>query len=79
MSNVIEFYSEECLHCKKMEAVVADLDIIKLEVWHNEENKAKFDAVKGKCSGVPFFYNEETGESLCGECSLEELKALMRS
>jgi hypothetical protein len=45
-------------------------------VWHNEKNArlyAQYD--KGLCGGVPFFFNESTGEWLCGEASYDALKA----
>lgn len=28
----------------------------------------------GKCGGVPFFYNTETGEWICGEAEEDELE-----
>ncbi len=45
------------------------------EVWHNQENDElcmKYD--NGSCGGIPFFYNAETQESLCGEVTYNELK-----
>lgn len=49
--------------------------ITKLETWHNEENAKLFeDKDKGKCGGVPFFFNEGSGLSICGEASEEEVR-----
>lgn len=82
-----EFYGKECPHCKAMEEKVQNLqeneglDVKQLEVWHNEENaekKAEFDQdADGDdlCGGVPFFYNTETDEWICGETSYDRLAA----
>ncbi len=48
--------------------------IEKLETWHNEENaklNESFD--KGLCGGVPFFYNTESKQFICGEGSEEDV------
>ncbi len=80
-----EFYGEECPHCRDMESKVEklrreeDIEIEQLEVWHDDENAEKmseFDSDEdGKplCGGVPFFYNTESGEWLCGEEDYEKL------
>ncbi|MDY6777975.1 MAG: hypothetical protein SVU32_04860 [Candidatus Nanohaloarchaea archaeon] len=75
-----EFYGKECPHCEAMEDKVANLEdagfeVKQLEVWHDEENaekKKEFD--DGKCGGVPFFYNTESEEWICGETSFAELE-----
>lgn len=75
-----EFYGEECPHCEKMEPLVENLkdagfDIKQLEVWHDEDNAAKQEELDdGKCGGVPFFINTETGEWICGETDFETLE-----
>lgn len=80
-----EFYGEECPHCQKMMSKVEQLeeeegvDVKQLEVWHNKENADKqkeFDQDNGEdlCGGVPFFYNTETDEWICGETDVETLK-----
>lgn len=75
-----EFYGEECPHCQAMEDDVEklqeeeDVNVEQLEVWHDRENaekQEKFD--DGKCGGVPFFYNTESEEWICGETSYENL------
>ena len=75
------FHGEGCPHCVEMVPVVDKLNqsgefkIEKLETWHNKENEAKqkeFD--KGFCEGVPFFYNTDSGEWICGGTDEETLK-----
>jgi len=75
-----EFYGEECPHCAAMEEKVErleeneDVTVEQLEVWHDEENAAKLEELDdGKCGGVPFFINTETGDWICGETSYDEL------
>ncbi|MEK7615007.1 MAG: hypothetical protein AAB431_01325 [Patescibacteria group bacterium] len=67
------FYGEECPHCHTMLPLVDKLigegkKIQKMETWHNEENASLFEKLdKGKCGGVPFFFNEESKQFICGE------------
>jgi hypothetical protein len=65
-----------------MEPLVARLqeeegvEVVRLEVWHNEENARllrQYD--QGHCGGVPFFYNVRTQRWLCGSVEYERLKA----
>ncbi|MFB6216017.1 MAG: hypothetical protein ABEJ72_03490 [Candidatus Aenigmatarchaeota archaeon] len=82
-----EFYGDECPHCEKMEPVVdeveeeEDVEIQRLEVWNDRDNAKKQyeldqdDSGDKLCGGVPFFYNTETDEWICGEADKEELKA----
>jgi hypothetical protein len=52
------------------------INIQKLETWHNKENAKFFKGKdKGTCGGVPFFYNDKTEKSICGEASEEEVRA----
>lgn len=81
MAKLLEFYGEECPHCRKMDRLVERLEeeegveFDKFEVWHNEENARKFRELDGgRCGGVPFFYNEETEEYICGEVSYEKFR-----
>ena len=43
-SHLIEFFGEECSHCRSVEPLIARLQdeegvtVQRLEVWHNEEN-----------------------------------------
>ncbi len=61
---------------KKLEeetGVVVD----RLEVWHDEKNSEilKECDKDGECGGVPFFINKNSGKTICGEATLDELKA----
>ena len=39
----------------------------KYEVWNNEDNAKKMaEYDKGLCGGVPFFYNTESKQFICG-------------
>lgn len=80
-SHLLFFYGTECTHCHEMDPLLeklqkeTDLDIEKLECWHNEENAgllAKYD--NGLCGGVPFMYNTRTQKFICGNCDYETLK-----
>jgi hypothetical protein len=52
-----------------------NVNIAKLEVWHNEANaKVMKEYDKGYCGGVPFFFNKKTGKWICGSADYEGLK-----
>lgn len=80
---LVEFYGDGCTHCEEMKPKVEkleneeDIEVEKLEVWNDEDNKEKYFEVDGddKCGGVPFFYNTESEEWICGGTSYETLKA----
>lgn len=83
---LLEFYGEECPHCKRMDVLVTRLEketglqVLKYEVWHNKENEKKLESFdKGLCGGVPFFYNTKTKKFICGEASYAELEAWSKS
>ena len=78
---LLEFYGKECPHCNRMHPLVerlekeAGLKVEKYEVWHNAENAKKMEEYdKDLCGGVPFFYNTETKDYICGEADYERLK-----
>lgn len=78
---LLEFYGRECPHCLKMKQLVDRLEkelgaeVEAYEVWHNEENAKKMQEYdKDLCGGVPFFFNTQTGDFVCGATSYEELK-----
>ena len=80
-SRLLEFYGKECPHCGAMAPLVdrleeeEGLEIRKYEVWHSEQNATlmrQYD--QGRCGGVPFFHNQQTGKWLCGVVSYEKLK-----
>lgn len=74
------FYGEECPHCHAVMPVVDKLieegvAIEKRETWHNDENASLFNEKdNGICGGVPFFFNEESGVSICGATSEEDIR-----
>ena len=77
---LINFYGRECPHCERMESVIQKLEhdtgvtVERKEVWHDDENVKVMTAYdKGVCGGVPYFYNTETGKSICGEATIAEL------
>ncbi len=82
MENLLFFYGLECPHCIRMEKFIDKLTkegikIEKLEIWHNKKNNAlceKLDCEAEPCGGVPFFLNQETGKTLCGEVTLKEIR-----
>ncbi len=49
-----------------------------LEVWNNEENLKKMEGFsKGRCMGVPFFYNDANDEFICGATSPEAMREFL--
>ena len=47
-----------------------------METWHDEENAKLLEQYdKGRCGGVPFFYNTKSEKFICGNCDYETLKA----
>ncbi|HJN57312.1 MAG TPA: thioredoxin family protein [Candidatus Woesearchaeota archaeon] len=84
---LIEFYGTECVHCKEMVPIIAQVEkelgvkITRLEVWHDSENAKllkEYDIDENGnefCGGIPFFYNEKTGKKICGNTKIEKLKA----
>ena len=79
----MNFYGTECPHCERMEPIIKQLEkdngvtVERFEVWHNEENAKKLEGLdtNGECGGVPFFINTKTNSKICGEATLDELKA----
>lgn len=78
---LLEFYGETCPHCKSMEPIVEKLEkeldakIEKYEVWNNEENAEKMKEYDdGLCGGVPFFYNTDSKQFICGAVDYDVLK-----
>ena len=80
---LVEFYGDGCSHCEEMRPKVEkleeelDIKVQRLEVWNSDKNKEKYFEIDGddKCGGVPFFYNTETEESICGSTSYENLES----
>ena len=87
---IIEFFGAECPHCQNMAPIVAQAEqelgiIIDMkEVWHDDANRAEMtkykDLITSSCGGtfgVPAFINLKTGKAMCGEKTLDELKAFI--
>jgi len=80
--NLLFFYGLDCPHCIEPEKAVDDLisegfPIHKMEVWYNEDNDSlleELDSGDGSCGGIPFFINRDTGKTICGEASYEQIK-----
>jgi len=87
MKDLLFFYGLECPHCIIVEKYVDQLisegvNIKKIEIWHNEENdKLMYDLDVGEnmCGGVPFFLNQITGKTICGEATYKEIKSWAES
>ncbi len=78
---LLEFYGKECPHCERMRPLVERLQsetgvsVQRYEIWHNQENAAMMKEYDTNlCGGVPFFFNTESKEFLCGEASYDQLK-----
>lgn len=77
---LIEFYGKECPHCLTMMPLVETLKgegftIEQFETWHNAENAKTFEEYdKGRCGGVPFFVNTDSGEIICGATDEDTLR-----
>lgn len=81
MGDLLEFYGEECVPCRRMAVLVRRLEIEtgvrieRFEVWHNAANeRVMMQYAAGKCASVPFFYNKRTGDYVCGEADYERLR-----
>ena len=82
MKDLLFFYGLECPSCIIVEKQVDKLNaegfnIKKVEVWHNKENDEwlmKLDEGEDACGGVPFFLNQKTGKTICGEAPYKEIR-----
>jgi thiol-disulfide isomerase/thioredoxin len=82
MKEILFFYGTECPSCIIVEPHVDKLisegfNIRKIEVWHNLENDKllmELDVGENRCGGIPFFLNQITGKSICGEATYKEIK-----
>lgn len=80
-----EFYGETCPHCIEMMPMVDRLakelgvTVERLEVWNNEINAEKLESFdRGLCGGVPFFYNDENQDFICGSCDEDRMRKWMK-
>lgn len=77
------FHGEECEHCKAMGPLITRLEqelgvqVERKETWHNKENAEllvkSYDPEGSHCGGVPFFYNTDNRQWLCGEVEYDAL------
>jgi thiol-disulfide isomerase/thioredoxin len=86
----VEFYGEECPHCKKMIPIIQQVEnetgiaFLKLEVWHNDTNQEHMSMhasdIERDCGlvGVPTFLSTKTNKSVCGEMTADTLKQFIR-
>ena len=78
--SLLAFYGTECYHCHNMDPLIEraekelNVKITRLEVWHNEDNARLMQKLDADCGGVPYFYNEKTKKSICGEVPYETFK-----
>ncbi|MFW6064909.1 MAG: hypothetical protein ACOC8Y_04975 [Candidatus Natronoplasma sp.] len=75
------FYGKECPDCQEVRERLEKLreqeniDVKEYEVWHDSNNQSlmmKF--AEERCIGVPFLFNKETNEYICGAASYEKIK-----
>ena len=78
---LLEFYGKECPHCIAMRPSLERLEkeegvkIERYEVWHDDKNAEFMEKYsKDKCEGVPFLFNTETEDYICGEDDYERIK-----
>mmetsp|Transcript_5575 Transcript_5575/g.5764 ORF Transcript_5575/g.5764 Transcript_5575/m.5764 type:complete len:123 (+) Transcript_5575:145-513(+) len=72
--NLMYFYGESCPFTRRAEPHVQCLEnnigrrLQRFEVYGSKENQELYAKLGGieNCGGVPYFYNLETGESICG-------------
>ena len=81
--NLLFFYGKGCSFTGKVEPAVNELEIKlgkrlkRLETWYDEDSQKRYEEVGGpqNCGGVPYFYNQQTKESVCGARSFDLLHA----
>jgi len=85
---IVEFYGQECPYCVEIIPEVdrlekeEDVEVERVEVWHNEENHKRMESLKRlydqECEGnfvVPSFYDQETNRLICDPKTYENLKS----
>jgi hypothetical protein len=80
------FTGTDCPHCEVMRPLVAKLiyetgaEIEERDTWKSQSEYRLLENYQSAvgdrdCDGIPFFYNTESGDYLCGEVSYKKLKA----
>jgi len=79
--NLMMFYGEECPECKEaienLERLQDEegIEVKQYEVWHDSNNQSlMMKYAEERCVGVPFLFNKETNEYICGPSSYEKIK-----
>jgi len=77
------FYGRECPECdraiERLERLEEEegIKVSKYEVWHDSNNQSKMmKYAEERCIGVPFLFNKETKQYICGESNYERIKRL---
>lgn len=75
------FYGRESPECKEMNKLLDRLEeeegieVKCLEVWHDSSNQSlMMKYAEERCIGVPFLFNSDTGDYICGESSYKRVK-----
>ena len=80
-AELLYFYGRDCGVCKIIAPLLDRLErefgikVERLEVWNEPNNRAlMLKYGEGKCISVPFLYNRETGDYICGEADYVRVK-----
>jgi len=80
------FYGRECEFCHQMMPLIdraekeLGIKFERFETWHDENNAHELTMYdKDFCGGVPFFYNTEIEQWICGATDYETLIRFMRA
>lgn len=80
--HLLYFYGTECDHCHEMKPLheqlkqETGLEVKEIECWHNAANAAYLEELDaGRCGAVPFYFNLNTKQFICGNCDYDKLKA----
>jgi len=75
------FYGKECPECEvvreRLERLRKEegIEVKEYEVWHDSNNQSlMMKHAEERCIGVPFLFNKETNEYICGSSSYEKIK-----
>lgn len=82
MKHLLFFIGTDCPHCEAMKPLVEKLEremgitLHVQDIWVDKASEKLLDGYRTPdCDGLPYFYNTETGVSLCGEVSYKLLLA----
>lgn len=79
---LIQFKGKGDDYCSQMEPLMAQLkeelgiEVRQFEVWYDSKNIELMQRLdRGRCGGVPFFYNKRTKRYICGATTYANLRA----